>query len=94
MGGVSDNAGVWWDHDGGRMGWRLGVGIGIRRYHNPGPWLDRDRLKILTQAARQGWEALVQAANAEECDWLCALAVVYRGRMVAALVGFGVEMGW
>ena len=94
MGGVQDNAGVWWDHDGGRMGWRLGVGIGIRRYHNPGPWVDRDRLKVLALAAGQGWPALVSAANAEEHEWLTSLALVYRGRMVDALVGFRVEMGW
>lgn len=93
-GGVSDNAGVWWDHDGGRMGWRLGAGISLQRHHNPGPWTDRDRLKALSLAAAQGWQALVKAANEEEREWLTALAVGYRGRMVEALVGFRVEMGW
>ena len=94
MGGVKENAGVWWDHDGVRMGWRLGAGISLHRLHNPGPWVERDRLKVLCLAAEQGWAALVSAANEEEREWLTSLALGYRGRMVDALVGFGGEMGW
>ena len=85
MGGLSDNAGVWWDHDGGRMGWRLGVGIGIRRYHNPGPWVDRDgregirpgslRLCHGRRAASPAipttapFDAIAAAARASCCEW-------------------------
>lgn len=99
MGGVSNDAGVAFDFDGVRKGWRLYAGNKLLQRHEPGPYLKGGKRSVrrLCMAAKLGWGDLIVVAGRIEPETASWLTTEITGDeqpiMVEALVAFLDELG-